>query len=832
MKMGWFSRILPLAILIIFAMVSLASASASLITYPKFHGQTSTGTPLSGGLVYTYAPGTSTPKATYSDSVLSVANVNPVVLDSNGDATIYFNSQYKVVLKTSVGVTVWTMDNVGGIESAWSGYEVDALNTYGGGTAYTQATIQAALTANGTTNKVTLLLRPGAWAINTPLAIPANVTFNMPPGAYFTFSGTGTLSGIKNNNVEWFGAKADSTTDCVASFKLAVAATATNGTLIIPANPTGYYKYDNAANGFSDATTIDRAMTIQVNGIVKSTGYAYQVNPAYIFNITGNNVVIEGSGTLKFIGTHDTGAASWDSLAGLVRVTGSNVRIKDITFDDQPQTAIYLYGAKGTKITDCTFTGGPVYAEVSADGNLCHFYILGVGADDTVISKNTFSMDSSGGSVRQGIYILGHYISITGNSFIGIHEHSIYCTSNHSIFNNNVIRYKQAASEQMGSAVKVLGHSNNVNGNIIYNAAKGGIGIFETQYSSVSNNRIYDFGMSAIIAGNYTAPGTVSYNIIDSNTLVARTDGETLQAGILFLGSDNFTDDSYGGKITNNIISNMTTTPIVAPIALYHLNTAKRMIGFDISDNTIVNCAGTYGMYFKYLHYSNIERNKILNITNGVQRGFYFDEPDTFNTIKDNKVYDFQAIPTLTVGIYYSGTGCTDNKAVGNEALGASGSNIWGYNAAARNSVDKNIIDITRGCPASINRVDVAANIAAGVSTTIPLAIPVGARIIRTQLRVDAALASGATWNAAFSGGSTQTIAHEESVAKNTKITVPFDGLDTAGTLAVQASWASPITTAVTNITITPHAGGSFKAQGTIRAIVDCEMSVTLGDIP
>ena len=97
---------------------------------------------------------------------------------------------------------------------------------------------------------------------------------------------------------------------------------------------------------------------------------------------------------------------------------------------------------------------------------------------------------------------------------------------------------------------------------------------------------------------------------------------------------------------------------------------------------------------------------------------------------------------------------------------------------------------------------------------------------------MDAALASGATWNAAFSGGSTQTIAHEESVAKNTKITVPFDGLDTAGTLAVQASWASPITTAVTNITITPHAGGSFKAQGTIRAIVDCEMSVTLGDIP
>ncbi len=67
------------------------------------------GTPLSGGKLYTYAAGTSTPLATYSEYTGTTANANPVILDSRGEASIYWaNAAYKVVLKTSADVLVWS----------------------------------------------------------------------------------------------------------------------------------------------------------------------------------------------------------------------------------------------------------------------------------------------------------------------------------------------------------------------------------------------------------------------------------------------------------------------------------------------------------------------------------------------------------------------------------------------------------------------------------------------------------------------------------------------------------------------------------------------------
>ncbi|MBF0399969.1 MAG: hypothetical protein HQL90_04305 [Magnetococcales bacterium] len=83
----------------------------SLATIP-YRAIDDNGNPLAGGLVYTYASGTSTPLTTYSDSALSVPNANPVVLDSRGEANIYFSSAMKIVLKTPAGVTITTVDGI------------------------------------------------------------------------------------------------------------------------------------------------------------------------------------------------------------------------------------------------------------------------------------------------------------------------------------------------------------------------------------------------------------------------------------------------------------------------------------------------------------------------------------------------------------------------------------------------------------------------------------------------------------------------------------------------------------------------------------------------
>lgn len=78
-----------------------------------------TGIPLSGGLIYTYAAGTTTPLTTYTSSLGTVANTNPIVLDStgrvSGEIWIINGSSYKFVIKDSNAVTIGTYDNISGV---------------------------------------------------------------------------------------------------------------------------------------------------------------------------------------------------------------------------------------------------------------------------------------------------------------------------------------------------------------------------------------------------------------------------------------------------------------------------------------------------------------------------------------------------------------------------------------------------------------------------------------------------------------------------------------------------------------------------------------------
>ncbi len=87
--------------------------SAQLIPFVKPRWADSNGVPLAGGLLYTYAAGTVTPLATYTDQSGGTPNTNPVVLDAYGAADVWLGSNaYKLVLKDVNSVTQWTEDNV------------------------------------------------------------------------------------------------------------------------------------------------------------------------------------------------------------------------------------------------------------------------------------------------------------------------------------------------------------------------------------------------------------------------------------------------------------------------------------------------------------------------------------------------------------------------------------------------------------------------------------------------------------------------------------------------------------------------------------------------
>lgn len=85
------------------------------------------GVPLAGGLLYTYAAGTTTAAATYTSVTGLSANPNPIVLDAGGrvpnEVWLTVNSSYKFILEDSNNVLIGSWDNIPGITDA------DALAT-------------------------------------------------------------------------------------------------------------------------------------------------------------------------------------------------------------------------------------------------------------------------------------------------------------------------------------------------------------------------------------------------------------------------------------------------------------------------------------------------------------------------------------------------------------------------------------------------------------------------------------------------------------------------------------------------------------------------------
>lgn len=88
------------------------------------------GDPLSGGKVYTYAAGTTTPQATFTTSAGDVFHANPIILDSagrvpsGGEIWLADAQVYKFVVYTSADVLIGTYDDISGINSNFLDFTV------------------------------------------------------------------------------------------------------------------------------------------------------------------------------------------------------------------------------------------------------------------------------------------------------------------------------------------------------------------------------------------------------------------------------------------------------------------------------------------------------------------------------------------------------------------------------------------------------------------------------------------------------------------------------------------------------------------------------------
>ena len=101
---------------------------------------TNTGSVLTGGKLYTYAAGTTTPQVSYTTNAGNVARTNPIILDAAGRVAeggeIWITSaQYKFVLTDSNNVLIATYDNISGIGA--SSYQIQNFTGTGSQTVFT-----------------------------------------------------------------------------------------------------------------------------------------------------------------------------------------------------------------------------------------------------------------------------------------------------------------------------------------------------------------------------------------------------------------------------------------------------------------------------------------------------------------------------------------------------------------------------------------------------------------------------------------------------------------------------------------------------------------------
>jgi hypothetical protein len=95
------------------------AALYTLLLAPKFRAVDLAGAALSGGRVYIYEAGTTTPKASYADAQNSAQNPWPVILDTYGMADIWVPGPYKIVVTDSDGVQLYTVDSLYGFGGAY-----------------------------------------------------------------------------------------------------------------------------------------------------------------------------------------------------------------------------------------------------------------------------------------------------------------------------------------------------------------------------------------------------------------------------------------------------------------------------------------------------------------------------------------------------------------------------------------------------------------------------------------------------------------------------------------------------------------------------------------
>jgi hypothetical protein len=334
---------------------------ASLTPTPKQQIFGSDGLPLVGGKIYTYAAGTTTPLATYTDYTAGTANTNPVILNSLGQANIWLatSSSYKFSVYTSADVLLYTVDNIATpidyislVTSLASPPPIGSTAPNTGAFTTLNATTGTVTTLTSTTGNITTV---NATTVNATTTTTSGVTTT----GTLTFSGGGSLTKVPESAIK------------------PITATVSANALTVTLNAT---TLDFRSSTLTSGTVVSRAVTSAISVTVSSGSTLGTVSATQsrivvlaldnagtvelaVVNISGGNDLTE-TGLIST--TAEGGAGAADSASVVYSTTArTNVAYRVVGYIESTQATAGTWATTPSTIQGC---GGQALTAMSSLG--------------------------------------------------------------------------------------------------------------------------------------------------------------------------------------------------------------------------------------------------------------------------------------------------------------------------------------------------------------------------------------------------------------------------------------------------------------------------------